>query len=110
MIKISVTEEAIFAGIPINVRLLFSREHYFGAAESFLRGIERRIDAGLNPDVASLASVFISRWDSVVDSVVAGTVPTRCAISSVLPSEGAPAKGTEQQRLRVHRRLPRMGA
>ena len=106
MIKISVTEEAIFAGIPINVRLLFSREHYFGAAESFLRGIERRIDAGLNPDVASLASVFISRWDSVV----AGTVPTRCAISSVLPSEGAPAKGTEQQRLRVHRRLPRMGA
>jgi len=105
MIMIPGTEEAIFAGIPINVRLLFSREHYFGAAESFLRGIERWIDAGLNPDVASLASVFISRWDSVV----AGTVPTRCAISS-LPSVGAPAKGTEQQRLRVHRRLQGMGA
>ena len=57
MIKIPGTEEAIFAGIPINVRLLFSREHSFGAAESFLRGIECWIDAGLNPDVASLASV-----------------------------------------------------
>ncbi len=59
-------EEAIFAGIPINVTLLFSREHYFAAAEAFLRGIERRIEAGLPPDVASVASVFISRWDSAV--------------------------------------------
>ena len=64
-------EEAIFAGIPINVTLLFSREHYFAAAEAFLRGIERRIDAGLKPDVASVASVFVSRWDSAV----AGAVP-----------------------------------
>lgn len=59
-------EEAIFAGIPINVTLLFSREHYVSAAEAFLRGIERRIDAGLKPDVGSVASVFISRWDSAV--------------------------------------------
>ena len=59
-------EEAIFAGIPINVTLLFSREHYFAAAEAFLRGIERRIDAGLKPDVASVASMFVSRWDSAV--------------------------------------------
>jgi transaldolase len=59
-------EEAIFTGIPINVTLLFSREHYFAAAEAFLRGIERRIDAGLKPDVASVASVFVSRWDSAV--------------------------------------------
>ena len=59
-------EEAICAGIPINVTLLFSREHYFAAAEAFLRGIERRIDAGLKPDVASVASVFVSRWDSAV--------------------------------------------
>src|SRR5439155_1321183 len=59
-------EEAIFAGIPINVTLLFSREHYFAAAEAFLRGVERRIDAGLRPDVASVASVFISRWDAAV--------------------------------------------
>jgi transaldolase len=63
-------EEAIFAGIPINVTLLFSREQYFAAAEAFLRGIERRIDAGLAPDVASVASVFISRWDSAVASTV----------------------------------------
>jgi transaldolase len=59
-------EEAIFAGIPINVTLLFSREQYLGAAEAFLRGIERRIDAGLKPAVGSVASVFVSRWDSAV--------------------------------------------
>src|SRR6266404_2797789 len=59
-------EEAIFSGIPVNVTLLFAREQYFVAAEAFLRGIERRIDAGLNPNVGSVASVFISRWDSAV--------------------------------------------
>jgi transaldolase len=59
-------EESIFAGIPVNVTLLFSREQYLAAAEAFLRGIERRIDAGLNPDVGSVASVFISRWDTAV--------------------------------------------
>ena len=59
-------EEAIFAGVPVNVTLLFSREHYVAAAEAFLRGIERRIDAGLKPDVGSVASVFISRWDVAV--------------------------------------------
>jgi transaldolase len=59
-------EESIFAGIPVNVTLLFSREHYLAAAEAFLRGIERRIDAGLNPNVGSVASVFISRWDTAV--------------------------------------------
>src|SRR6516162_5482603 len=59
-------EEAIFAGIPVNVTLLFSREHYVPAAEAFLRGIERRMDAGLNPNVGSVASVFISRWDVAV--------------------------------------------
>src|SRR6202140_3501682 len=59
-------EESIFAGIPINVTLLFSREQYVAAAEAFLRGIERRIDAGLKPVVGSVASIFISRWDGVV--------------------------------------------
>ncbi len=59
-------EEAIFAGVPINVTLLFSREQYVAAAEAYLRGIERRIAAGLNPDVASVASLFISRWDVAV--------------------------------------------
>jgi transaldolase len=64
-------EEAIFAGIPINVTLLFSREQYLAAAEAFLRGVERRIDAGLPPKVGSVASLFISRWDVAV----AGKVP-----------------------------------
>jgi transaldolase len=59
-------EEAIFAGIPVNVTLLFSREHYITAAEAYLRGIERRIEAGLKPKVGSVASLFVSRWDSAV--------------------------------------------
>ena len=63
-------EEAIFAGVPINVTLLFSREQYLAAAEAYLRGIERRIKAGLNPRVDSVASVFISRWDVAVASKV----------------------------------------
>jgi len=63
-------EEAIFSGIPINVTLLFDRGHYAAAAEAFLRGIERRIDGGLPPNVGSVASVFISRWDAAVASKV----------------------------------------
>src|SRR5512137_1469541 len=59
-------EEATFAGVPVNVTLLFSREQYLAAADAFMRGIERRIAAGLDPDVASVASVFISRWDGAV--------------------------------------------
>jgi transaldolase len=59
-------EEAILAGVPVNVTLLFSREHYLAAAEAFLRGIERRIEAGLKLDIASVASVFVSRWDTAV--------------------------------------------
>src|SRR2546427_12164912 len=63
-------EEAIFAGIPVNVTLLFSREQYVAAAEAFLRGIERRVAAGLKPEVGSVASVFISRWDAAVKDKV----------------------------------------
>jgi transaldolase len=59
-------EESIFAGLPVNVTLLFSRKQYVAAAEAYLRGIERRIQAGLDPDVCSVASVFISRWDKAV--------------------------------------------
>ena len=59
-------EEAIFAGVPVNVTLLFSSAQYVAAAEAYLRGIERRIAAGLNPDVASVASLFVSRWDVAV--------------------------------------------
>ncbi len=65
-------EEAIFAGIPINVTLLFSREQYLAAADAFLRGVERRIDAGLKPVVGSVASIFISRWDVAVAGQGAG--------------------------------------
>jgi transaldolase len=63
-------EEAIFAGIPINVTLLFSPAHYVAAADAYLRGIERRIEAGLSPAVSSVASIFISRWDVAVASRV----------------------------------------
>ena len=64
-------EEAIFAGVPVNVTLLFSREHYVAAAQAYVRGIERRVAAGLNPHVGSVASIFVSRWDAAV----AGKVP-----------------------------------
>lgn len=59
-------EDAIIAGIPVNVTLLFSREQYVAAADAVLRGIERRIEAGLSPALHSVASVFISRWDVAV--------------------------------------------
>jgi transaldolase len=74
-------EEAIFAGIPVNVTLLFSREHYVVAAEAFLRGIERRIEAGLKPDVGSVASVFISRWDGAVMDKVPEALRDRLGIA-----------------------------
>jgi len=63
-------EEAIFAGIPINVTLLFSDKQYLAAANAFLKGIERRLEAGLDPQVDSVASVFISRWDTAVAKTV----------------------------------------
>src|SRR6202047_2283815 len=67
-------EEAIFAGVPVNVTLLFSPEHYVAAADAYLRGIERRIAAGLRADVGSVASLFISRWDSAVRGKVPRSV------------------------------------
>jgi transaldolase len=74
-------EEAIFAGVPVNVTLLFSREHYIAAAEAFLRGIERRIDAGLKPDIGSVGSVFISRWDVAVMGKVPDTLRDKLGIA-----------------------------
>ena len=79
-------EESIFAGVPINVTLLFSREQYVAAAEAYLRGIERRIAAGLDPRVDSVASLFVSRWDKAV----ADKVPAACAIGSASRSAAAP--------------------
>ena len=74
-------EESIFAGIPVNVTLLFSTEHYLGAAEAYMRGIERRIEAGLDPDVASVASLFISRWDVAVADEVPDELRNRLGIA-----------------------------
>jgi transaldolase len=74
-------EEAIFAGVPINVTLLFSREHYVAAAEAFLRGIERRIDAGLRANVDSVASVFVSRWDAAVAAKVPAALNNKLGIA-----------------------------
>lgn len=74
-------EEAIFAGIPVNVTLLFSREHYLAATGAFLRGIERRIEAGLNPRVASVASVFISRWDTAAAGKVPGSLENQLGLA-----------------------------
>ena len=74
-------EESIFAGVPINVTLLFSREQYLGAAEAFMRGIERRIEAGLDPSVPSVASLFISRWDVAVADEVPAELRNRLGIA-----------------------------
>lgn len=74
-------EEAVFAGVPVNVTLLFSREQYVAAAEAFLRGVERRIDAGLRPDVGSVASVFVSRWDAAVAGKVPAALNNRLGIA-----------------------------
>jgi transaldolase len=74
-------EESIFAGIPINVTLLFSREHYLAAAGAFLRGIERRLDAGRNPYVGSVASVFVSRWDVAVSEQVPAELRNQLGIA-----------------------------
>jgi transaldolase len=74
-------EESIFAGVPINVTLLFSREHYIAAAEAFLRGIERRIDAGLQANIGSVASVFVSRWDAAVAGKVPAALNNRLGIA-----------------------------
>jgi transaldolase len=74
-------EEVIFAGVPVNVTLLFSREQYVAAAQAYLRGIERRIAAGLNPQVGSVASMFISRWDAAVAGKVPETLSNRLGIA-----------------------------
>src|ERR1700675_998783 len=74
-------EEAIFAGVPVNVTLLFSREHYIAAAEAFMRGIERRIAAGLKPDVGSVGSLFISRWDAAVSAKVPDALKNQLGIA-----------------------------
>src|ERR1700761_6430833 len=74
-------EESIFAGVPVNVTLLFSREQYVAAAEAYLRGIKRRLEAGFNPNVGSVASVFVSRWDTAVADRVPATMRNKLGIA-----------------------------
>ncbi len=78
---IAAIEETIFAGVPVNVTLLFSREQYVAAAEAYMRGIERRIAAGRAPVVASVASLFVSRWDVAVNDKVAEGLRNRLGIA-----------------------------
>lgn len=74
-------EESIFAGVPINVTLLFSREQYLAVADAYMRALERRIEAGEAPDVPSVASVFISRWDVAVQDQVPDTLRNKLGIA-----------------------------
>jgi transaldolase len=74
-------EEVIFDGIPVNVTLLFSREHYLAAAQAYMRGIERRLAAGLDPNVASVASLFVSRWDVAEKKEITSPLHNRLGIA-----------------------------
>jgi transaldolase len=74
-------EESIYAGTPVNVTLLFSTEQYLGAAEAYMRGVERRVDAGLDPAVPSVASIFVSRWDVAVADEVPAELSNRLGIA-----------------------------
>lgn len=78
---VSAIEEAIFAGVPINVTLLFSREQYLASAEAYMRGLERRIAAGLSPDVFSVASLFVSRLDKATMDKVPGALRNKLGIA-----------------------------
>ena len=78
---VAAIEQTIFAGVPVNVTLLFSCEQYLAAAEAYMRGIERRIAAGLNPKVQSVASIFVSRWDTAVQDKVAAPLRNRLGIA-----------------------------
>ena len=105
-------EETIFAGVPVNVTLLFSREQYLSAAEAYMRGIERRIAAGLDPRINSVASVFVSRWDkSVADKVpqdlanrlgiaiMQRTYRAHCELLAAKRWQELEAKGARKQRM-----------
>jgi transaldolase len=79
--NLPVVEKVISAGVPVNVTLLFSCEQYLAAAEAYLRGIERRINAGLRPDVGSVASFFVSHWDAAVKDNVPNTLRNQLGIA-----------------------------
>jgi transaldolase len=74
-------EETILSGVPVNVTLLFSREHHLNAADAYMSGLERRLAAGLSPDVRSVASIFISRWDKAVMDKVPANLRNKLGIA-----------------------------
>jgi transaldolase len=91
-------EESIFAGVPINVTLLFSDEQYLAAADAYMRGIERRVDAGLNPSAPSVASVFVSRWDQAVADRVPDALRGRLGVAVAKRSYAAYRKLLDSDR------------
>jgi transaldolase len=82
-------EEVIFDGVPVNVTLLFSREHHLAAAQATMRGIERRLAAGLDPRVASVASLFVSRWDVAVKEEITSPFHNRLGIAMAMRTNRA---------------------
>jgi transaldolase len=100
-------EEAIFAGVPINVTLLFSREQYLACAEAFLCGLERRVKAGLSPKIASVASVFVSRWDRAVADKVPANLQNRLGLAMMRQTYKAFVDLLESERWR---KLEALGA
>jgi transaldolase len=87
--RLPAIEESIFAGVPVNVTLLFSREQYLAAAEAYMRGIERRIAAGRDPKASSVASIFVSRWDVAVKDKIPQRLRNRLGISIALRTYNA---------------------
>jgi transaldolase len=81
---VSAIEQSILDGVPVNVTLLFSREHYMAAAEAYLRGIERRIEAGLHPKIESVASLFVSRWDVAVKDGIQPQLHNRLGVANAM--------------------------
>ena len=93
-------EETIYAGIPVNVTLLFSSDHHLAAADSYMRGIERRIADGLSPDVPSVASLFMSRWDKAVADTAPPGLKNRLGLAIGGRAYGAYREMLESDRVR----------
>ena len=99
-------EEATFAGVPVNVTLLFSHEQYLASADAYMRGIERRIEAGLDPSVSSVASVFISRWDAAVIGRVSEQLRARLGLAVGLKTYQAYRRLMDAARWAASPRMP----
>jgi len=93
-------EAAIFAGVPVNVTLLFSREQYLAVADAYMRGLERRLAAGLDLRVGSVASLFVSRWDRAVGDKVPQDLRNRLGIAIAMRTYRAHCELIETRRWR----------